>query len=695
MDKELVLILQLLLKRTLITINILEEETGLSKRQITYRINKINDLLKSKKAPHIFLGYNKNLVIELETRDVILEIINEYASEYYLSKGERLAYMYLMLFINLDYLSLNHFIDSMKVSRSCVLLDFKDLVQELKGNDIFIENNRVTGYYLTGSEMEIRRVMMNIVSYALSDNNGCKIFNLFINEYKLDSFKVSKENITDLSIKYKIIFVEDRLLEFIYIFIFLKTRMDSERANEFEMPQIPNTSVMKSMKEYQFTEELLSSYKIGDEIQSFDVKYISAWILGISVGNIEDKTKDFSIITKIVIMIMNRFESVSGFNYSNYEEIFRQLYSHFRPAYYRLLFKLPIYNPLCKKVKEEYKELYKLVSETMKEFTELFDQEIPEDELAYLTLHFGAILSNKKECIIIPKKSALIVCSSGIGSSAILYTQLKKLFPELDFLLPIELSKLKGMTDSIDIIFTTNYSAEIIDIDIPLIKVSPVMTPKEKYQLTRDVYMQLGNTFLRQPSVDEIMKIVKKHTTLSSESMLNDDLLSYFSQIENTIVESVKDLRLSDIINENLIRLKVSAENWEEAIRKSACALLENDKITASYIDAIISTTNEVGPYIVITKHVALPHSKPEAGAKEIAIGIATLKHPVKFGNKGNDPVKYVFTLSAIDNDSHLQAMAELLELLEEEKFYDIFDKAENAKEIMNYIKGYELLAIK
>jgi len=339
--------------------------------------------------------------------------------------------------------------------------------------------------------------------------------------------------------------------------------------------------------------------------------------------------------------------------------------------------------------------LYKLVSETMKEFTELFDQEIPEDELAYLTLHFGAILSNKKECIIIPKKSALIVCSSGIGSSAILYTQLKKLFPELDFLLPIELSKLKGMTDSIDIIFTTNYSAEIIDIDIPLIKVSPVMTPKEKYQLTRDVYMQLGNTFLRQPSVDEIMKIVKKHTTLSSESMLNDDLLSYFSQIENTIVESVKDLRLSDIINENLIRLKVSAENWEEAIRKSACALLENDKITASYIDAIISTTNEVGPYIVITKHVALPHSKPEAGAKEIAIGIATLKHPVKFGNKGNDPVKYVFTLSAIDNDSHLQAMAELLELLEEEKFYDILDKAENAKEIMNYIKGYELLAIK
>ena len=57
-----------------------------------------------------------------------------------------------------------------------------------------------------------------------------------------------------------------------------------------------------------------------------------------------------------------------------------------------------------------------------------------------------------------------------------------------------------------------------------------------------------------------------------------------------------------------------------------------------------------MGPYIVITKHVALPHARPEAGALESAIGIATLKHPVKFGNKDNDPVKYLFCLSATDN---------------------------------------------
>ena len=147
---------------------------------------------------------------------------------------------------------------------------------------------------------------------------------------------------------------------------------------------------------------------------------------------------------------------------------------------------------------------------------------------------------------------------------------------------------------------------------------------------------------------------------------------------------------LSNIINEKLIRLNVNAKDWEDAIRKSASALLENDKITASYIDAMIKTTKEVGPYIVITKYVALPHARPEDGAKEIAIGIATLEHPIEFGNIDNDPVKYVFSLSALDNDSHLQAMSELADLLGKEEFYDVLDKAKNAGEIMDYIRSNE-----
>lgn len=145
---------------------------------------------------------------------------------------------------------------------------------------------------------------------------------------------------------------------------------------------------------------------------------------------------------------------------------------------------------------------------------------------------------------------------------------------------------------------------------------------------------------------------------------------------------------LLDLTSEELIRLKIDAKDWEDAIRQSAGALLENGKITPSYIDAIVQTVREVGPYIVLTKHVALPHARSEAGALESAIGIATLKTPVVFGNKENDPVKYLFCLSAKDSESHINALAELTGLLEREDFYAFLDQAEDASEVIQYIKN-------
>lgn len=692
MDREIVSILQILLNSTLITTKVLQDETNSTKRQVDYRLNKINDMFKNKKAPLITLGVNKEIIIQKETKDVIKEILEKNYSKntYYFSKTERLLYMYLMLFIHMEDISINHFIDSLKVSRSTVNLDFKDLIPELEKKGIEVKNNRVHGYYLVGSEMEIRRVLIKNIIETLSNEESSRIFDIFIEEYKLDSYENEKKIISKLMKKHQITFVEDRLIEFIYIFIFLKSRMLSEKSITTESIDIPNISAMISMKEYKFAEELLERYDSKDKIKSHDIMYISAWIIGISVGNSEDSTKDRIVIAEIVNKMMAKFENLSGLYYINHEKIFKQLYSHFRPAYYRLLFKLPIYNPLCEKVKEQYQLVYRIVSNVMKEFCGLFGEEIQEEELAYLTMHFAAIFSNGKEFEILRKRTALIVCSNGVGSSAILHAELTSLFPELNFLPPLESSKLKDFATPVDIVFTTNYKSEGLEINVPVIKVSPVMTQKEKYKITREVYIQLGDIFLRQPKINEVMDIIKKYAKVTSESLLSNELLSYFTQIENFTSKGEEGLMLSDLTNETLIKLKVSAKTKEEAIRKSASVLVENGKVTEEYVDAMVNNANESGAYIVITKHVALPHARPEAGTKEIAIGIATLENPIKFGNADNDPVKYVFCLSAVDNNSHLHAMSELVELLEMDEFFKTLDNAKDAKEIIDFIKSHE-----
>ncbi|MEA4875154.1 PTS sugar transporter subunit IIA [Anaerorhabdus sp.] len=143
---------------------------------------------------------------------------------------------------------------------------------------------------------------------------------------------------------------------------------------------------------------------------------------------------------------------------------------------------------------------------------------------------------------------------------------------------------------------------------------------------------------------------------------------------------------LKDMVSENLINLKIEATDWQDAIRKAAKPLVEANKIKESYVDGIIRAVHEMGPYFVLTKHVALAHSRPEDGVIEGAIGIATLATPIEFGNQDNDPVKYIFTLSAVDNNAHLSALSDLAGLLEQQEFYDLLDQSKCPKEILDYI---------
>ena len=147
---------------------------------------------------------------------------------------------------------------------------------------------------------------------------------------------------------------------------------------------------------------------------------------------------------------------------------------------------------------------------------------------------------------------------------------------------------------------------------------------------------------------------------------------------------------LSDLLDESLVLLDVEATDWQDAVRKAAQPLVDNGKVTPGYVDDIIKGVNDLGPYIVITEHVALPHARPESGALESAVGIVTLKEPVEFGSADNDPVKYLFPLSAKDNDSHLGALQSLVELLSDPDFFTQLDGAKTPKDVVDLVHAKE-----
>ena len=147
---------------------------------------------------------------------------------------------------------------------------------------------------------------------------------------------------------------------------------------------------------------------------------------------------------------------------------------------------------------------------------------------------------------------------------------------------------------------------------------------------------------------------------------------------------------LSDIVGRNKILLHQSPDNWESAIELAAKPLLENNYIKADYVKAMIDTVKKYGPYIVISKGVALAHASSDKGVKAIGLSVMTLSTPINFGNIENDPVKIIFCLAATDSDTHLQLIKSLVSVINEEWKIDCLSRAATIDEFVKSMDSLE-----
>ncbi len=135
-----------------------------------------------------------------------------------------------------------------------------------------------------------------------------------------------------------------------------------------------------------------------------------------------------------------------------------------------------------------------------------------------------------------------------------------------------------------------------------------------------------------------------------------------------------REQTLSELLPPERIKLHVKVNSWQQAVQEVGSVLLQTGAIEERFIDAMIQTTQELGPYIVIAPGIALPHAQPEAGAKKTALSMIKLDEPIEFGNPDNDPVEIVIGLSAVDNKKHVKALSSLAELLlNKEKVAQLF----------------------
>ncbi|EKO3834910.1 PTS sugar transporter subunit IIA [Vibrio harveyi] len=120
------------------------------------------------------------------------------------------------------------------------------------------------------------------------------------------------------------------------------------------------------------------------------------------------------------------------------------------------------------------------------------------------------------------------------------------------------------------------------------------------------------------------------------------------------------------LIDNNSIKLQAKVSNWREAIKIGTDMLIASGAIQPSYHDAIISSVEELGPYICIAPNLALPHARPENGVIRTAFALVMLEEPIYFEGE-DEPVDVLITLAGSSSDEHMEGLMEVTQVLDDE----------------------------
>ena len=144
-----------------------------------------------------------------------------------------------------------------------------------------------------------------------------------------------------------------------------------------------------------------------------------------------------------------------------------------------------------------------------------------------------------------------------------------------------------------------------------------------------------------------------------------------------------KKVGLLDVINSDMLQLNVNANLPKEVIEIASRPLIDKNTITKSYVQKVLD--RDYNDFI-IAPGIALPHSAPLDGVKNIGMSITCLKYPCEFGDKFDGKVKYIFMLATIDNSTHLGILEDLMQIITDKNFFLCLQSG-NKSEVIEYLK--------
>lgn len=665
-----------------ITSKALERKLDLSRRQLGYSMDKINEWLLLNDLPVIERTRQGHFIIN---QAVFTKLGNRQKHKARLSEQlvfteeQRIQLILTMILASKEELSLNHFTYELGVSKNTVLNDIKQAQTFLDSYKLTVRYTRRYGYLLEGKEFQIRKVLSHVTTQVLQMPNGEEKLRKIadISQEQVDEVTQRVENVEN-QLSYK--FTDEKMKTMPYILIFIMHRVrkgDIIDGFSIEYNELSDTN------EYKATEQLLYDMEHVPESERL---FITLYLLTTNIfsSDIELEETIPNIISSIDDML-RQFEKRACIHLQDRDQLMDKLLQHIKPAYYRIKYHLTDTVLFQGSLSKEFEEIHHLVKRSIDPLETLIGEVIPDNEVAYITMLIGGWMDKHGESIE-KKTKAIVVCPQGVSVSWLLFNELQQLFPEFVFLDYLSVREFLHYKLDYDVVFSPIY----LETDKKLFVTKVFLGKEEKHRLRKQVMLAIYGFIPNEMSMESVIGIIHKHTTVHNEKELEEDLLAYFERGENKnfVSQAIeeRDIKLDQLIIPANITLMDQVSSWEEAIRISGESLVTSGKIEHRYIDEMIRYC-EKDPYIVIGPNVAIPHAAPEDGAHEVGMSLLRLKKGVQYTN--DYKINLIIAISAVDKQQHIHALMQLMNLVGSEVDRNKVINAETTDEIYKVIQHY------
>ncbi|WP_121610853.1 BglG family transcription antiterminator [Mesobacillus foraminis] len=454
------------------------------------------------------------------------------------------------------------------ISAATLTAYLDELAHWLKHFKLQLTRKRGVGVELHGTEANKRRALAHFFLQYFHEDLIEKLF-------LLERGKLSEERILHY-------FVPDELLEVNSLVNSAFSGAHARLADTGYLEMVLHTYITLQRTEAQFylegdaslpEGEIVSEYavmqRIGKELErkfdavfsDMDILFLARILKGTKLRGAEGVPYDSIVLAQ---MIKNVIQSVSAqlhVDLTSDFSLFQGLLAHMEPSLFRIKQKMDSFNPLKEEIKRKYPVLFMAVKNSVEEEFKEIDH-FPDDEIAFMVLHFGSALVMREENLPI---KALVICPTGIGTSKMLASRIKKEISEID---AIEIKSIKEITGQVDlkaydlILSTVRLpfmNAEYILVN-PLLSEENITTIKTFLQNNIERLTQ-GKHYQKNSQNEEPASSVKQNAALAD---LLGDLRGVQQSIES-IIDHFRFYRMEqwdtqEEILENML-LKAEAEN--------------------------------------------------------------------------------------------------------------------------------------